>query len=163
MKISRAGGAQQKPKMQPITSENHTAPQDNGVGFGALLGEIARIAANATHSELGPELNAARIQRALEMHGPLLACDESRLESSWLLSERALRLCHAIERAPASEQLTKCSVLAAQLRAELETYEATRPLTEHEQSLIRDGWTALSAFSPNTKLSQPEDSASYKL
>lgn len=132
-------------------SQNHAVAEapDKGVGCRDLLGEVAHIAANATHSELGPELNAARIQRALEMHGPLLACDESRLESSWLLSERALRLCHAIERAPASEQLTKCSILAAQLRAELEIYEATRPLTEHEQSLVRDGWSALSASSPN--------------
>jgi hypothetical protein len=122
-------------------SQNQTGAEasDKGVGCRDLLGEIARIAANATHSELGPELNAARIQRALEMHGPLLALDESRLESSWLLSERALRLCHAIERAPASEQLTRCSVLAARLRAELETYEATRPLTEHEQALIKEG------------------------
>lgn len=135
------------------TEKTPAEAPDKGVGCRDLLGEIARIAANATHSDLGPELNAARIHRALEMHGPLLDRDESRLESSWLLSERALRLCHAIERAPASEQLTKCSILAAQLRAELETYEVTRPLTDHEQSLVRDGWIALSASSPNIKMS----------
>ena len=44
-------------------------------------------------------------------------------------SEKALALCHAIEAAGASEQLTKCSVLASDLRADiLRTEERDRRL-----------------------------------
>lgn len=43
-------------------------------------------------------------------------------------SEKALALCHAIEAAGASEQLTKCSVLASELRAAILT-ERIRILT----------------------------------
>jgi len=39
-------------------------------------------------------------------------------------SEKALALCHAIEAAGASEQLTKCSVLASELREQLAGIES---------------------------------------
>lgn len=70
-------------------------------------------------------------------------------ETSWLMSERALHLCHAIEASPASEQLTKCSVLAAQLRRELEIYEQTRPLTAEETASIQAAWKRHSAVPLN--------------
>lgn len=90
-------------------------------------------------------------------------------QSKRLLSEQALDLCHAIEGGVACEQLTKCSVLAAQLRKELEHYEATRPLTAHENAQIAAGWKRLQETpfaaieeaqathrpaSPNTKMTQ---------
>jgi hypothetical protein len=59
-----------------------------------------------------------------------------------LLSEIALDLCHAIESQPGCEQLTKCSVLASQLRQELERYEQTRPLTADETAMIDRAWKA---------------------
>ncbi len=39
-------------------------------------------------------------------------------------SEKALALCHAIEAAGASEQLTKCNVLASELRTEIQAESA---------------------------------------
>lgn len=39
-------------------------------------------------------------------------------------SEKALVLCHAIEAAGASEQLTKCSVIASELRTEIQAEKA---------------------------------------
>lgn len=62
-----------------------------------------------------------------------------------LLSEQALDLCHAIERGVACEQLTKCSVLAAELRKEIEVYEDTRPLTDEERNRIAIGWNTYRA------------------
>lgn len=62
-----------------------------------------------------------------------------------MLTEIALALCHDIERWPASEQLTKCSLLAAELREQLGIYEDTRPLTERERKLIDEGWKKLNA------------------
>lgn len=38
-------------------------------------------------------------------------------------SQKALALCHAIEAAGASEQLTKCSVLASELRLQIQREE----------------------------------------
>lgn len=66
------------------------------------------------------------------------------------MSERMLCLCYAIEASPASEQLTKCSVLAAQLRRELEIYEQTRPLYTDEKALINDAWKRFDGASLNT-------------
>lgn len=39
-------------------------------------------------------------------------------------SEKALALCHAIEVAGCSEQLTKCSVLASEIRTDIQTESA---------------------------------------
>lgn len=58
------------------------------------------------------------------------------LSEPMLMSEQALALCHEIEAQSANEQLTKCSVLASQLRRELEIYEQTRPLTDEENARI---------------------------
>lgn len=71
---------------------------------------------------------------------PILDGLRADYENATLMSERALHLCHAIERSPASEQLTKCSLLAAQLRKELERYEETRPMTARENALINAAW-----------------------
>lgn len=56
------------------------------------------------------------------------------------LPEMALDLCHAIEAAPACEQQTTCSVLAAQLREALQRYQDTRPLTPREKAMIDRAW-----------------------
>lgn len=50
-------------------------------------------------------------------------------------SEKASALCHAIEAAGASEQLTKCSVLASELRSEIQRNEMT--MTKCAESLNR--------------------------
>lgn len=50
-------------------------------------------------------------------------------------SEKALALCHAIEAAGTSEQLTKCSVLASELKTEIESQETT--ITDCVRSLKR--------------------------
>lgn len=81
---------------------------------------------------------------------PMVAAVREDYERLWLMSERALHLCHAIERSPASEQLTKCSLLAAQLRKELELYEQTRPMTTAETKMIDKAWRRFSGQS-NTK------------
>lgn len=73
-----------------MTTENPTQPQTQpepqapALCSGDLFGNIARIAAEATHPELGPELNAARIRRALETCTPLhlIFSDTERLD--WL-------------------------------------------------------------------------------
>lgn len=71
-------------------------------------------------------------------------------QSSRLLSEQALDLCHAIEKSGfACEQLTKCSLLASQLRQELEIYEQVRPLTWGEKQKINDAWQKHVRSSPN--------------
>lgn len=52
-------------------------------------------------------------------------------------TEKALELCHAIEAAGASEQLTKCSVLASALRAEVAQLETVAAGMEAERNKIR--------------------------
>jgi len=61
----------------------------------------------------------------------------------------ALDLCHAIEESPACAQQTKCSLLAAELRRELEIYQDTRPLTDVEKAKIQIGWQMLKAIPIN--------------
>lgn len=94
---------------------------------------------------LAPLLGENRYTRVQRM----LAQERADYESSWLMSERMLHICHAIEASPASEQLTKCSVLAAQLRRELELYEQTRPMTPEETARIQAAWKSFSAVAPN--------------
>lgn len=68
--------------------------------------------------------------------------------SNMLLSEIAQTLCEEIEKSPASEHLTKCSVLASELRREIETYEQTRPLTPEEKAKVDWAWQRFRASSP---------------
>jgi len=84
-------------------------------------------------SDLLGEKRYAAVKRRIER-------ERDEYQSTRLLSEQALDLCHAIERGVACEQLTKCSVLAAQLRQELERYEDTRPLTKWENERIAVAW-----------------------
>lgn len=52
------------------------------------------------------------------------------------LAEKALALCHAIEAAGASEQLTKCSVLASELRADIAAASKTmKPVVAYVQTI----------------------------
>jgi len=64
------------------------------------------------------------------------------------LSEQALMLCYAIERAGADSLLTECSTIAGELRKKLIEWEDTRPLTEHESSMIDDAWEKHKASAP---------------
>lgn len=65
------------------------------------------------------------------------------------LPEMALDLCHAIEGSPACAQQTKCSLLASELRRELEIYQDTRPLTDDEKAKIEIAWQKLKAIPLN--------------
>ena len=69
-------------------------------------------------------------------------------------------LCEEIERYPASEQQTKCSLLASQLRKELEIYEETRPMTPDENELIEKATKQFMAVTPNTTPEENDDSPS---
>lgn len=98
-----------------------------------------------THDEMRQQVADFKAQQKYERVRKMLDNERRAYESSWLMSERMLHLCHAIESSPASEQLTKCSVLAAQLRAELELYEQTRPMDDAEKAMIDDGWKRFQA------------------
>lgn len=74
-------------------------------------------------------------------------CPNERLVSE-RLSEQALMLCYAIERAGADSLLTECSTIAGELRNKLIEWEDARPLTEHEKQLIDDAWEKHKANTP---------------
>lgn len=105
-----------------------------------------------THAEMRQQVADFKAQQKYDRVRKMLDDERRAYESSWTMSERMLHLCHAIEASPASEQLTKCSVLAAQLRHELEVYEQTRPLTKEEKAIIAEGWMRFSAASPNVEM-----------
>lgn len=73
-----------------------------------------------------------------------------------LPSEMMYDLCLVLEAYPASEQHTKCSILASELRRELEAYEASRPLTSEENAMIERGLKKFLSASPRPSPHQGE-------
>ena len=73
--------------MNTTNQQSNTDGSAETLRSGDLFGKLARIAAEATHPELGPELNSARIRRALETCTPLhlIFSDTARLD--WLQTE----------------------------------------------------------------------------